>query len=59
MEPDKALVGLTKAEFEAALRAYFEDGGHSYDRWDLAWAWGAYQQNPANYDYIVPFIQRA
>lgn len=48
---------LSKAEFTTAIRLFFEDGGHSYDPWDLAWLWRDYQEYPGNYEYIAPFIQ--
>lgn len=44
----------SKAEFEAAYRKYMEEGGHSYDVWDLASSWSDYQLDPSKYDWLEP-----
>jgi hypothetical protein len=46
---------MTKTEFKMAYINYCNDGGHSYDPWDLAAAWDGYQANPAEFDYLLPF----
>ncbi len=43
---------FTKNEFELAYRRYMEEGGHSYDPWDLATAWSHYCKEPKEYDWL-------
>ena len=43
---------MGKDEFELAYRRYMEDGGHSYDSWDIAHAWADYQNFPEKYGWL-------
>jgi hypothetical protein len=43
---------MNKDEFELAFRRHMEEGGHSYDPWDIAWSWCDYQKNPAKYKWL-------
>lgn len=46
---------MTKTEFANAYANYCFDGGHSFDPWDISAAWGRYQTNPSEFDYLLPF----
>lgn len=35
---------MNKEQFELAYRRYMEDGGHSYDPWDIATEWDRYSR---------------
>jgi hypothetical protein len=43
---------MNKDAFELAFRRYMEDGGHSYDQWDIAYAWREYQVNSDKYAWL-------
>lgn len=43
---------VDKCTFDAAYRKYMEDGGHSYDQWDLQTAWSVYCKRPSEYDFL-------
>ena len=43
---------MTKDEFELAYRRTMDEGGHSYDAWDIKQAWYGYQQNPKDFDWV-------
>jgi hypothetical protein len=45
---------INKDQFELAFRHYCEDGGHSYDPWDIAVRWDDYQINPEKFRYLFP-----
>lgn len=42
---------MNKDEFELAFRRYCDEHGISYDPWDIAANWLAYQENPENFKY--------
>jgi hypothetical protein len=42
----------SKDAFELAFRRYMEEGGHSYDPWDIAANWGLYQENPGKFSWL-------
>ena len=44
----------TKNEFELDYRHYMENGGHSYDPYDIKQAWLDYQKDPKAYDWLGP-----
>lgn len=37
---------LNRDEFELKYRRLMDEGGHSYDPWDIACSWNKYQNNP-------------
>ena len=43
-------------DFKQAYQRYMEDGGHSYDSWDIAWAYGDYCANPKNYSWLQEYL---
>ena len=42
--------------FELAYRRYMDEGGHSYDEWDIAAHWGRYQESPQTYSLYIFWI---
>lgn len=44
---------MNKDQFELAFRRYMENGGHSYDPWDIAASWARYQTHPEEFDYLA------
>ena len=44
------------ADFELAYRKYMEDGGHSYDSWDISYAYQDYCANPKNYSWLSEYL---
>ena len=46
---------MSKDQFELAFRRYCDDGGFSYDPWDIAVRWDDYQVSPEKFDYLLPF----
>ena len=43
---------VDRNSFELAYRRYMEEGGHSYDAWDISAAWTDYSQNPQDYNWL-------
>jgi len=41
-----------KDMFDLTYRRYMEEGGHSYDPWDIAYAWNVYQDDPSLYAFL-------
>lgn len=46
---------MTKLEFKLAYINYCNEGGHSYDPYDIAVRWDAYQEDPKEFDYLIPY----
>lgn len=44
---------MSRQEFDAAFIKYCTDGGHSWDPWDLAYAYSDYLTNPDKYSYLT------
>ena len=38
--------------FKLRYREYMDKGGHSYDEWDISWAWDRYQTHPREYYFL-------
>lgn len=49
---------MNELEFKCAYIDYCNDGGHSFDPWDIAVAWNDYQENPDKFNYLLPFYQK-
>lgn len=47
----------TEAFFRSAYIAYCENGGHRWDKWDIAWAWKNYQKHPEKYKHLIPEVK--
>lgn len=51
-------VVMNKDEFELAFRRIQDEGGHSYDSWDIAVNWLDYQENPKDH-WLTKKIEEA
>lgn len=43
---------MSKNTFADAYRKYMEEGGHSYDPYDVIAAWHSYKKNPNDYNFL-------
>lgn len=44
---------LTKDQFELKFRRHQDEGGYSYDEWDIEMCWRDYQKNPEKFDWLT------
>lgn len=49
---------LTETEFKLKYRETQDAGGHSYDPWDVACAWGSYQKDPSKWDRFLGKVEK-